>query len=106
VAAGEQGGGALTCLLAMAHRDLVRGVIAIEAPAIGQLADNDPVFRLAFVTAAAGKSPAAGIIAKGVEQLRAMKYPVTQIDLGESPRDLSDEEWAALVRWIDALDRS
>jgi serine protease Do len=106
VAVGRQGGGALAGLLAMRHRDLVRGVIAIEAPVVGQLADNDPVVRQAFVLAAAEKSPAAELIARSAAQLREMKYPVTQIDLGESPRDLTEDEWAALVRWIDALDRS
>jgi serine protease Do len=105
VAHGEQGGGALACLLAFEHRDLVRGLAAVEAPAAGALAENEPIYRLAVYSASAGKSPAAPIIAAGVKRLQELKYPVTVVDLGDVPRTLTDDELSALVRWIDALDR-
>jgi hypothetical protein len=40
-----------------------------------------------------------------VQQLMEAKYPVTRMPLGTEPRDLSDEELAALGRWLDSLDR-
>ena len=105
VAAGQQTGGSLAYLLAWGNRDLIRGVAAIEAPPAGQLLDNEPIHRLAFYSAAAKESQGAAQIAAGEKRLREMKYPVTTRPLAAAAQPLADDEQAALVRWIDSLDR-
>jgi serine protease Do len=106
VVAGEEAGGAVAYLLAAQNRDLIRGVAALNAalPPGMTPPENDPVQRLAvFTTTAKQASPA---VAAGIKRLREAKFPVTELELGESSRPLSAEEWAELVRWIDTLDRS
>jgi poly(3-hydroxybutyrate) depolymerase len=106
VVAGEEAGGGIAYLLAVQNRELVRGVAAINAglpPGI-RPPENDPVQRLAiFTTAAKQASPA---IAAGVKKLRDAKFPVTELDIGATPRPLSADELEQLIRWIDTLDRS
>jgi len=103
---GYQGGGALGYLFAFEHRDLLRGIAAVEAPVPLRAAppDNDPLLRLAVWTAYSAKSKLAGPIKQGADRLQASKFPVTTIPLPE-PRYLDDQELAGLVRWIDTLDR-
>ncbi len=109
VAAGQKTGGAAAAALAMQDRERIRGLAVVEAPlpsaAPGQGLINEPTQRLAFYSAAASGTPLAGRIAAAAGRLRAEKFPVTTRDLGMTPRDLSDDELAELVRWIDALDR-
>jgi hypothetical protein len=40
-----------------------------------------------------------------IARLEAAKFPVTQMPLGEQPRELTADELSELGRWIDALDR-
>jgi serine protease Do len=103
---GYQGGGALGYLFAFEHRDLARGIAAVDAPVPMRAAppDNDPLLRLAIWTAYSTKSKLAGPIKQGADRLQAAKFPVTTIPLPE-PRYLDDQELAGLVRWIDTLDR-
>jgi serine protease Do len=109
VAVGRQSGGAPASVLAIEDRDRVRGLAVVEAalPAAtpGQGLVNEPTQRLAFYSAAASGTPLAARIATAAGRLRAEKFPVTTRELGMAPRDLSDEELAELVRWIDTLDR-
>ena len=102
---GHQSGASMAYLFAFNNRDKVRGVAAVDGPLAGRVAENEPLERLAFYVAAASNSRQARGIAAGVERLRAMKYPVTVVELGEQPRYLNEEEFAALLRWIDCLDR-
>jgi serine protease Do len=106
VAAGEQGGGAMAYLLAGSNRDLLRGVAAIDAPLPPAMPAPlcEPTERLAIFSAAAKRSPA--VIGAGIKKLREAKHPVTEISLGETPRELTGDELAKLARWVDALDRS
>jgi len=107
VAYGYQGGGVMAYLAAFAHRDLIRGVAAIDAalPARTPPPTNDPIHRLAFFAGKAEKSPHAPRIDAGVARLRKMGFPVTVKDLGAVSRRLLAEDLSELVRWIDTLDR-
>jgi len=102
---GHQAGGTLAYMVAMLHRDVVRGVAAVDAPLLGKMPENDPAYRLSLLTTTASKAILAEQINAGIEQLRSLKYPVTVFDEGETARYLNDEEFAALVRWIDSLDK-
>ncbi len=104
---GQEGGGALAYLVAASNPDLIRGVAAVEAalPAGMTPPETDPVHRLAFYIASAGKAQQAGRIEATIKLLRAMKYPVTVKPLGDQARSLLPDELAELARWIDTLDR-
>jgi serine protease Do len=104
---GYQAGGAMAFVVGTQHGDRVRAICAVEAaaPPRTRLPENDPVQPLAFFLAHAERSPAAVALGPLVEQLQAAKFPVTRLPLGPQSRDLSDEELAALGRWLDALDR-
>ena len=93
-------------LLAFKDRDLIRGVAAIGTPLPQGMKPpaNDPVQRLAIFTTTTDAASSA--IDAAIKQFRDAKYPVTQIDFGESQRQLNDDERKKLARWIDTLDRS
>jgi poly(3-hydroxybutyrate) depolymerase len=101
VAHGYQGGAGLACLLAFAHRDLVRGVAVVHGPILGQFPDNDPEQPLAFYVTTS-KEPD---LTKPLAALRDRKFPVTVRSQGEKGRYLNDDERAELLRWFDSLDR-
>lgn len=105
VVGGYQAGGALAWIAALVHRDIVRGVVTVQAPLPMQvqLPDTDPVYPLA-VYAASSPASAVAITTAGMKRLRAEKYPVTT-KLLDRDRDLNEAELAELARWIDALDR-
>ncbi len=107
VVGGYQAGGAMALLTAFGNRDLVRGVAAVDMalPRGTQVPDNDPIEPLDFYMAFAEKSRQATRIKADLEQLRERKLPVAVVEQEGEPRTLSDEELAALARWIDALDR-
>lgn len=105
VAVGHQNGGAMASLLAFHDRGLIRGVASIDSPLGGNPPDNDPTNRLSFFITTAKKANFAAQIQAGILKLREMQYPVTLKDQGSLGHDLSDEERAMLLRWIDSLDR-
>jgi len=105
VVAGREGGGAMAYLAAFHHGNVVRAAAAIDAPMAGLAADRDPPLGLAFYVARAQGAKSSAAIQQTIAQLRKMKFPVTVKDLGPTPRDLTADELAELVRWIDALDR-
>jgi serine protease Do len=102
---GQQAGGSLAYIAAFLHRDVVRGVAAVDAPILGRLPENDPAYRLTVLTTSAKKANFAEQITAGIEQLRKLKYPVTVFDQGDTARYLNPEEFAELLRWIDSLDK-
>ncbi len=104
VVCGRESGGTLACLLAF-QTPLVAAAAVIDAAPMGQPPENDPLRRLAMYVAAAEKSPQAAATTRLIAQLRTKKIPVTLKSLGARPRDLSSDELAELVRWIDMLDR-
>jgi serine protease Do len=107
VAHGYRAGAAVAYLVGFTHRDRIRGVAAVDAalPAGSRPPVNDPIHRLAFYITRAEKSPITPRVDAGIKVLRDMKYPITVEDQGEVAGPLTDEQRAALVRWIDTLDR-
>jgi serine protease Do len=105
VAAGREAGATVAYLLGFQHRDLFRGVAALDGPFLARPTDNDPSERLAFFIAFAKKSAHAGVTAKAVALLREMNYPVTEHLLGDTPREMKDTELNEFGRWIDSLDK-
>ncbi|MEX2139887.1 MAG: PDZ domain-containing protein [Pirellulales bacterium] len=105
--AGVEGGGAMAYLFAFGNRELVPGVVAIEAPlpAGTRVPATDAVQRQVFYVASAKQSSSAAQIQATIQQLRGLKYPVTVKDLGDTSRPLAAEERAELARWTDTLDR-
>jgi len=104
---GYQAGGAIAYLMAFSHRDMVRAVAAVDAalPARARVPANDPIDRLTIHTTFAKKAKLADRIKAGAKRLQEMKYPVLVNELDGDARYLNEEELAALVRWIDTLDR-
>lgn len=104
---GHQAGGTFGYLVALGNLDLVRGLSTVDAPLPRRVAppESDPVQRFALFFWTASESPLAERIDGAIKALRAKKLPVTQRDLGKSPRVLSAEEFGEIARWIDALDR-
>jgi serine protease Do len=107
VVGGYQGGAAMAYLVGFTHRDLIRGIVAVDAalPARTRPPANDPILRLAFYTTSATKSLLAAQVEAGVKKLREMKYPVTVLEQGEQAGRFNDLERSELIRWIDTLDR-
>jgi len=105
VVCGQESGGTLASLLAFRDRDFFSAAVVINAAAMGQPPENDPLHRLAVYVAAAEKSPHSEATTRLVAQLRANRIPVTLKGLGPQPRELTGDELAELVRWIDMLDR-
>lgn len=103
--AGEKTGGTAAFVFAFQERDTVRGVAAIDCPLMAKLADNEPLRPLSIYLATASQTPFAPAQVKAIAKLREMKYPVTEQPLGETPRELSGDEWQAFARWLDSLDR-
>lgn len=105
VVAGEGAGAAMAFLMTVNHRDLVRGVAAINAqiPPALRVPSTEPAQRLAILTTLVGK--AKGDAAEGIKRFREAKHPVSTIEQ-LSPGSLSDEQRAKLARWADTLDQS
>jgi len=103
--AGREGGGTLASMVALRNRDLVRGLAIVDAPLAGRPPENDPLKRLLIYVAHSEESTHAGAIRRALKQLGDTKVPVTLRDLGEQPRELSDEELAELACWVDTLDK-
>lgn len=103
---GYQGGAAMAYLVGATSRDVVRAVAAIDAPLPRvPLGETDPVERLAFLAGYATKTETTAAVQAGIARLRALKFPVSELQLGEQARYLTAEELDQLVRWIDSLDR-
>jgi S1-C subfamily serine protease len=104
---GYQAGGGMAWLVGLSNRDRVRAICPIDAlpPARTAAPQNDPVNRLAIFWGVAEKSPSAAATKSLINRLDGARIPVTQLPLGEQPRDLSAAEILELGRWLDALDR-
>jgi S1-C subfamily serine protease len=104
---GYQSGGGMAWLMGLSNLDRVRAICPIDAlpPARTAAPQNDPVNRLAVFWGVAEKSPSAAATKGLIDRLNAAQIPVTQVPLGEQPRDLSPSEILELGRWHDALDR-
>lgn len=103
VAGGEAIGGAVAAFLAYRHRDLVRGIVAIDAPPSPRPPDNDPVSRLTFFIGSTTGTPGAETAEALVLQLREMKFAVTVAK--PSGKHLDARDLPELFRWVDSLDK-
>lgn len=103
---GYQAGGAMAYLVGVAHRDVVRAIVAVDAapPARTQFPENDPIQRLALYLVSIEKTKSAAVVEQIAKRLGEAKFPVSLAKLG-TPRDLQAEEWDRVVRWLDTLDR-
>jgi serine protease Do len=105
VVCGAQSGGTVAMAAGFRYAQLVRGVVAVDAPAEAAVPEPNPTRRLEFYLATATQSRAATLVRQTIAQLRQWHYPVIVKDLGKQPRDLTADEVAELARWIDTLDR-
>lgn len=105
VAAGGELGGAVAYNVAFELREAIRGVVALQAPLITPPPDNDPVYRLDFYLTTAPKAKFANQTEGAIKHLRERKYAVTLHEQTGEPGELSDDEAAELLRWIDSLDK-
>lgn len=104
---GSQAGAAMAYYVAFAHRDVVRGIVAIEAPLPTRLAaaTAEPTQPLAIYSLVAEESPVADRVQAGLRLLEQRAFPVWN---GTYPGAVREPDAAALdhiLRWIDALDR-
>jgi serine protease Do len=104
VVQGIQGGGAMAYVLGFGQRELVRGVVAVDAPLASKPLDHEPAYSLAFFLASTSESSAAQA-ATVAKRLREMKYPVTLQQAGASQQGLADDQQDQVMRWMDSLDR-
>ena len=104
---GYQASGAMAMLTAFRQRDLIRGVVTVDAglSAVTRPPDNDPVERLAIVIAVAEESNLKSRITAGATALRELKFPVILLNQSGAARDLNEQELADVANWIDTLDR-
>lgn len=105
VAAGGELGGAVAYNVAFELREAIRGVVALQAPLMTPPPDNDPVYRLDFYLTTAPKAKFARQIEGAINHLRERKYAVTTHEQAGAAAELSDDEAAELLRWIDSLDK-
>jgi pimeloyl-ACP methyl ester carboxylesterase len=104
---GYQGSGTMAILSAFRHRDLIRGVVAVDAaaPAHLRLPDNDPLERLAIYLAVPTQSKQRDRAEATAAALRELKYSVIVRELSGASRQLNDAELQEVARWVDTLDR-
>jgi hypothetical protein len=105
---GKGASGSMAYLCAFRLRDVVRGVVAVDAvmPLImARPPDNDPVERLSIVVVIPGNAAAKARIRQNFESLRELKYPVILQELPADQRTLDGETQAGILRWVDTLDQ-
>ena len=104
---GQGKGGSLAWPLALASRDLVRGLAtsATPLPRPLRVPTNEPSMRFAiFSVLPAGKDLAAPISA-GLKKFADAGFNVETITAASPTGPLSEDERNQLARWIDTLDR-
>ena len=103
VVGGQSAGGAMAWLFTNQQRDIVRGIVAIDAPVPrgGAAPETDPQRPLAVYMTAGSQPRQAAAIEAQLERLRKAELPVTFKD----EPDYGDEQRAETARWLDSLDR-
>lgn len=105
---GSQAGGAMAYWLAQQNRDLVRGVVVVDAALPRDLATQltvDPALRLFVLGAYPEESKAAANIERGLAVLRRNDLPVTTLKFAGDGSELPDAEFQQVLRWLECLDR-
>jgi hypothetical protein len=99
--------GAIAWPLALASRDLVRGIAAVAAPLPrgNRVPENDPTQRLAVFAAIPPSKDVAAPIVLDLKRVSEAGYNVTTITTVAPTGELSEAERDELARWIDTLDR-
>jgi serine protease Do len=105
VAQGYQGGAAMAYVLAFSQRKLVRGAVAVDAPLAVKPLDHEPAYPMAFYLAKSSEPRSSALVDAAAKSLKQLKYPVTLRALDGATHDLTDEEQAEVMRWMDTLDR-
>lgn len=103
---GYQAGGAMAWAVALARREVIRGVATVDAvaPLRAQLPENDPFQRFAVYSSASPKSTVATPLEALMKRLRELKFPVT-VKQQTDNNYLSADGMRELLRWVDTLDR-
>ena len=118
---GTGNSGSMAFLTAFTHRDLIRGVIAVDAgiPSRSPSFFNEPLQRLSFVLMGPKEGRTAKRLEANAKLLREMKFPVVveQSKLLSALAAVDEKDGAAdavkqllqdqtkLLRWLDSLDR-
>lgn len=105
---GTGASGAMAYLTAFRLRDVVRGIVAIDAAIpllVARPPDVDPIERLGVVLVRFAESPAKSRMEQNASLLREMKYPVIDVELPGAGREVNDETQAGILRWLDTLDK-
>ena len=104
VVVGQEGGGTLAYQAAFEQRELIRALIAVDAPLLIRPPENEPLQSLSFLLLKAGNALLRPMVTQTAATLQALKFPVTTKDLPAG--GLSDPaELAEIARWVDMLDR-
>jgi hypothetical protein len=103
---GSDNSGAMALLVGFTHRDLIRGIVAINAPVPRGAPSifNEPLQRLALYVGTPEESPLSKRVDFNVRTLRESRFPVTRVNVSETD-GLSATQMTELMRWIDSLDR-
>jgi poly(3-hydroxybutyrate) depolymerase len=99
---GHQIGGALACVFTFNDPDHIRGLAVVQSRVVAKtLPEADPEHRLSFYIAGSSKIENS----EKIEELEKLKHPVVSRKLDDKASDLTDEQFAELLRWFDSLDR-
>ncbi|MFC1758951.1 PDZ domain-containing protein [Planctomycetota bacterium] len=103
---GHRSGGSMAMLTTRRNRELVRALALVDSSiSVGRDVVTDPANRLAIYCALAAETKNLAEAKTAIKFIKNQRFPVTEIDLGQQSRPLSDGEREALCRWIDSLDR-
>lgn len=107
VVAGDQAGGAMAFLVAFANRAKIKGVAALSAalPRALQIPATDPTEPIAVYLAIPDKDRQREEMEASAELITKLKYPLVKASLGGKEREVNEDEFSELGRWIDTIDR-
>ena len=99
-------GAGMTWLVAVKHRELVRGVVVTGAPYLGPPLDNEPELRQQFFFVCGDQDKVMLKVNASVTALRKLKFPVAMTTVkGLAAKYPADEPIEEIGRWVDCLDR-
>jgi serine protease Do len=107
VACGNGKGGGIAWPLALASRDIFRGIITAAAPLPRppRVPSSEPSLRFAIFAALPSNKDSATPISAGLRKFTDGGYNVTTITTASPTSQLTDDERNQIARWIDTLDR-
>jgi S1-C subfamily serine protease len=107
VAYGNGKGGTITWPLALASRDIFRGIVtaATPLPRPPRVPPNEPSLRFAVFAALPSSKDSATPISLCLRKFSDAGYNVATITTASPTSQLTDDERNQIARWIDTLDR-